>query len=83
MSLAGIPPFAGFFLKLAGVFMVVNKFPLLLGVLIVRTMVRLYFYLNIFFRRVFCVGSIDYGILSSSLLEYKIPAAVLFLSILN
>nr|YP_009431947.1 NADH dehydrogenase subunit 2 [Donax trunculus]ATA66396.1 NADH dehydrogenase subunit 2 [Donax trunculus] len=83
LSLVGMPPFAGFFLKLAGVFMIVNKFPLLLGVLMVSTMVSLYFYLNMFFSSVFCVGSMDYGMLSSSLLEYKIPAAVLFLSILN
>lgn len=56
VSLRGIPPFAGCALKLAGILVIINNYPFYLGVLIMTSIVRLYFYLTMFIRRVICLN---------------------------
>lgn len=50
LSLAGLPPLLGSVLKLYGVLVLNNNFLLVLRVLIFRSVVRLFYYLNMFFR---------------------------------
>jgi NADH:ubiquinone oxidoreductase subunit 2 (subunit N) len=83
LSLAGMPPFSGFFLKLVGVVVVVSSSPFFIGVLIFSAIVRLYFYLSIFLRSVFCVSSVDYMVLSSHLRKRRIPLIIFILGLLN
>nr|YP_009431960.1 NADH dehydrogenase subunit 2 [Donax variegatus]ATA66409.1 NADH dehydrogenase subunit 2 [Donax variegatus] len=83
LSLAGMPPFSGFFLKLVGVVVAVMNFPFLLGVLMFTAMVSLYFYLSMFLSSVFCISSLDYGALTGFFMSSKVSMLVLFLGVLN
>jgi hypothetical protein len=53
-----MPPLSGFVLKLAGVIVLVNNYPIFLLGLIFRSMVRLYFYLSVLIRSVVSVGGV-------------------------
>lgn len=50
LSLGGLPPFFGSVLKILGVFNLSFSMPLALIVLILRSLIRLFYYLNIFFN---------------------------------
>nr|YP_009431973.1 NADH dehydrogenase subunit 2 [Donax vittatus]ATA66422.1 NADH dehydrogenase subunit 2 [Donax vittatus] len=83
LSLAGMPPFSGFSLKMVGVLILVGNYPMFLGVLMLSAMISLYFYLSMFFSSLFCVGSMDYSILSYQSLINSFPLMVIILGIMN
>lgn len=59
ISLRGIPPLLGSGLKLMGIMIIIGRFPLVLGVLILSSMVSLYYYLRVFIGSVVCLGSVS------------------------
>nr|QID02648.1 NADH dehydrogenase subunit 2 [Scrobicularia plana] len=67
VSLSGIPPFAGCALKLAGIMTIIGSYPLYLTVLIMTSMVSLYFYLSMFISSVICLSDSKYNFYTSFL----------------
>lgn len=59
ISIRGVPPLAGSALKLIGVLLIVNVFPLYLSFLVLRSIISLYFYLRVFIRSVVCLGDLN------------------------
>nr|YP_010329375.1 NADH dehydrogenase subunit 2 [Ixodes kuntzi]YP_010534090.1 NADH dehydrogenase subunit 2 [Ixodes columnae]UNO53637.1 NADH dehydrogenase subunit 2 [Ixodes kuntzi]UXX50302.1 NADH dehydrogenase subunit 2 [Ixodes columnae] len=49
MSLGGIPPFLGFFIKLISIFLIFKMLPLILMFLIMSSLINVYFYMRSFF----------------------------------
>lgn len=49
LSLAGVPPFSGIFIKIMSVVVLCGIQPVFLVILIISSLIRLYFYLGIFF----------------------------------
>nr|YP_006576396.1 NADH dehydrogenase subunit 2 [Hiatula diphos]YP_009642896.1 NADH dehydrogenase subunit 2 [Hiatula acuta]AEV94290.1 NADH dehydrogenase subunit 2 [Hiatula diphos]QCQ20460.1 NADH dehydrogenase subunit 2 [Hiatula acuta] len=56
ISLSGLPPLAGFAMKLLGVLLLAAQYPLYLFILIGTSMVSLYYYLSMFISSVVYVG---------------------------
>lgn len=50
LSLGGLPPFFGSVLKILGVLNLCSRMPVALILLIIRSLIRLFYYLNIFFN---------------------------------
>nr|YP_005087645.1 NADH dehydrogenase subunit 2 [Solen grandis]ADV42029.1 NADH dehydrogenase subunit 2 [Solen grandis] len=57
MSLAGVPPFSGMFMKIMSVVVLCTSQPAFLVVLIVSSLISLYFYLSVFFSSYLGLGS--------------------------
>jgi len=83
ISLRGLPPLAGSALKLLGVLTLIKDFPLFLTLLIFSSMVRLYYYLNIFINRLVCLGAGNYSIYDSLLVSNRLLIVIIRLVILN
>lgn len=62
ISLRGIPPLAGCALKLIGIMVISASHSAMLGVLILRSMIRLYYYLSVFINRVVCLGRVSHSV---------------------
>nr|WEF75027.1 NADH dehydrogenase subunit 2 [Amblyomma sculptum] len=48
LSLGGMPPFLGFFIKLMSIIILINNFNIIIIILIMSSMINIYFYLRIF-----------------------------------
>nr|WDE73840.1 NADH dehydrogenase subunit 2 [Panopea japonica] len=74
LSLAGLPPLLGSALKLYGVLVLNNSFLLVLSVLILSSVVSLFYYLNMFFSlSVSGVEKLDWGMGRSSEVSFFNP----------
>lgn len=62
ISLSGLPPLAGSALKLIGILIIINRSPIYVGVLIISSIVSLYYYLTIFIGSVVYVGGGGFSI---------------------
>lgn len=83
VSLRGLPPLAGSALKLTGVLVLIYDFPIFLGVLIFTSMIRLYYYLNIFINRVVCLGAGSYLVYDGLTIRRHLVLLVVGVVVLN
>nr|YP_010447201.1 NADH dehydrogenase subunit 2 [Donax dysoni]UTM92209.1 NADH dehydrogenase subunit 2 [Donax dysoni] len=83
ISLAGVPPMAGFVLKFAGVFILVKVYPLFLIILLISSMISLYFYLNMLISSLVCLGSMGYTSLSYNIFSRSVAFYVLAFNSVN
>nr|BAF02763.1 NADH dehydrogenase subunit 2 [Ixodes philipi] len=58
LSLGGMPPFLGFFSKWISITFIVNKFPMILVILIMSSLVNLFFYTRIMFPMIMNINNI-------------------------
>nr|YP_010350384.1 NADH dehydrogenase subunit 2 [Ixodes hirsti]UOK09865.1 NADH dehydrogenase subunit 2 [Ixodes hirsti] len=58
MSLAGLPPFMGFFMKMFSILIIINKIPWILLILIPSSLGNMYFYTRIMFPMIMFYNSI-------------------------
>nr|BAF02757.1 NADH dehydrogenase subunit 2 [Ixodes philipi]BAF02759.1 NADH dehydrogenase subunit 2 [Ixodes philipi]BAF02761.1 NADH dehydrogenase subunit 2 [Ixodes philipi] len=58
LSLGGMPPFLGFFSKWISITFIVNKFPMILVILIMSSLVNLFFYIRIMFPMIMNINNI-------------------------
>lgn len=47
LSLGGIPPFLGFFIKWISVILIIKNFPIIIVILIISSLINLFFYIRI------------------------------------
>lgn len=74
---------AGSALKLVGVLVLINRYPFFLGVLIITSIVRLYYYLSIFINSVVRVGVGSYRLYGKLCVRNHIIFIIIFIVILN
>nr|YP_010350371.1 NADH dehydrogenase subunit 2 [Ixodes cornuatus]UOK09852.1 NADH dehydrogenase subunit 2 [Ixodes cornuatus] len=58
LSLAGLPPFLGFFMKMFSILIIINKMPLILLILIPSSLGNMYFYTRILFPMIMMYNSL-------------------------
>nr|AQZ26099.1 NADH dehydrogenase subunit 2 [Semelidae sp. STW-2017] len=83
MSLSGVPPLLGCSLKLMGVMVIINNFPLFLSLLILSSMVSLYFYLSIFISSVVCLTDCNMNFYNSVFSNKGIFFFIIFFMLIN
>ena len=83
ISLRGLPPLAGSALKLAGILVLIYDFPIFLGILIFSSMVRLYYYLNIFINRVVCLAAGNFSTYDGLIVNGHLVLLVIGVIVLN
>lgn len=74
---------AGSALKLVGVLVVIRSYPVILVVLILSSIISLYYYLSIFIRRITCLGSSNYRLSRGVLRSKGLMALVISIMALN
>ena len=62
LSLRGLPPLFGAFLKLYGIIVLYKRFLFFLIVLVFSSLIRIFYYLNIFFNFFVCLGGVSFFI---------------------
>nr|UZN43725.1 NADH dehydrogenase subunit 2 [Ixodes ovatus] len=72
LSLGGLPPFLGFFSKWVAVMLITKKFILILVVLIVSSLINLYFYMRCMFPLILNMNTImkSYNVMPSHILVF-------------
>nr|UOK09800.1 NADH dehydrogenase subunit 2 [Ixodes confusus]UOK09813.1 NADH dehydrogenase subunit 2 [Ixodes confusus]UOK09839.1 NADH dehydrogenase subunit 2 [Ixodes confusus] len=58
LSLAGLPPFLGFFMKMLSILIIINKMPYILFILIPSSLGNMYFYTRIMFPMIMLYNSL-------------------------
>nr|YP_009642920.1 NADH dehydrogenase subunit 2 [Sanguinolaria ovalis]QCQ20484.1 NADH dehydrogenase subunit 2 [Sanguinolaria ovalis] len=82
ISLSGLPPLAGFAMKLLGVLLLASQYPLYLSVLIGTSMVSLYYYLSMFISSVVCVGGTKFNV-SDGVVLGGVSSLLIFFGLIN
>lgn len=83
ISLRGIPPLAGCALKLVGILVILNYFPVCLVLLILSSIIRLYFYLGVFINRVVCIRDLGFNYYALKNLNRSVVFFMLIIGVVN
>nr|YP_054505.1 NADH dehydrogenase subunit 2 [Ixodes uriae]BAD27241.1 NADH dehydrogenase subunit 2 [Ixodes uriae] len=84
MSLGGLPPFMGFFMKLLSIILIINKMPFILVILILSSLGNLYFYSRILFPLVLSYNAMvkNYNVFSINSTTFFLINMTMFIMLL-